>query len=61
MSSREQCPYHDDGRVVIGPEFKADAPARYARLRPSDPSTRPSSTGASRAGWSSGTTWPGRR
>lgn len=32
MSSPEQCPY-EDGRVVIDPAFKADAPARYARLR----------------------------
>ncbi|WP_327179603.1 cytochrome P450 [Streptomyces sp. NBC_01335] len=32
MSSSEKCPYHE-GRVVIGPAFKADAPARYARLR----------------------------
>ncbi|MFC9624471.1 cytochrome P450 [Streptomyces sp. NPDC056930] len=32
MSPHEQCPYHDS-RVVIGPAFKADAPARYARLR----------------------------
>ncbi|MFB7511430.1 cytochrome P450 family protein, partial [Streptomyces broussonetiae] len=28
----EQCPYQD-GRVDLGPAFKADAPARYARLR----------------------------
>ncbi|MGP4091836.1 hypothetical protein [Streptomyces sp. KR55] len=28
----EECPYQD-GRVVIDPAFKADAPARYARLR----------------------------
>ncbi|MER7930247.1 cytochrome P450 [Streptomyces sp. NPDC096057] len=32
MSPDEECPYRD-GRVVIGPAFKADAPARYARLR----------------------------
>ncbi|CAG6390694.1 cytochrome P450 [Streptomyces cocklensis] len=32
MSRHEQCPYQD-GRVVIDPAFKADAPARYARLR----------------------------
>lgn len=32
MSAHEQCP-HRDGRVDLGPEFKADAPARYARLR----------------------------
>jgi len=32
MSTHEQCP-HPAGRVVIDPAFKADAPARYARLR----------------------------
>ncbi|MET7694414.1 cytochrome P450 [Streptomyces sp. NPDC005483] len=32
MSPHEQCP-HQDGRVVIDAAFKADAPARYARLR----------------------------
>ncbi|MFF5499861.1 cytochrome P450 [Streptomyces aquilus] len=32
MSPHEQCPYQD-GRVVIDAAFKADAPARYARLR----------------------------
>ncbi|MFJ8636956.1 cytochrome P450 [Streptomyces sp. NPDC093568] len=32
MSLQEQCPHHD-GRVVIDAAFKADAPARYARLR----------------------------
>ncbi|MFH8292904.1 cytochrome P450 [Streptomyces sp. NPDC018059] len=32
MSPHEHCPYQD-GRVVIDPAFKADAPARYARLR----------------------------
>ncbi|MFI6062879.1 hypothetical protein [Streptomyces sp. NPDC051286] len=32
MSPHEQGPYHD-GRVLIGPAFKADAPARHARLR----------------------------
>ncbi|MBZ9645570.1 hypothetical protein [Streptomyces sp. PSKA30] len=32
MSPHEECPYQD-GRVVIDPAFKADAPARYARLR----------------------------
>ncbi|MGA4844975.1 cytochrome P450 family protein [Streptomyces sp. G5(2025)] len=32
MSPHEQCPYQD-GRVVMDPAFKADAPARYARLR----------------------------
>ncbi|MFJ3672488.1 cytochrome P450 [Streptomyces sp. NPDC090106] len=32
MSSDEQCP-HQTGPVVIDPAFKADAPARYARLR----------------------------
>ncbi|MET9868433.1 MULTISPECIES: cytochrome P450 [unclassified Streptomyces] len=32
MSPQQPCPYQD-GRVVIDPAFKADAPARYARLR----------------------------
>ncbi|MFD8215947.1 hypothetical protein ACFV2U_19930 [Streptomyces sp. NPDC059697] len=32
MNPHEECPYQD-GRVVIDPAFKADAPARYARLR----------------------------
>lgn len=32
MSPQQQCPY-DDGRVRIDAAFKADAPARYARLR----------------------------
>ncbi|MEU0204260.1 MULTISPECIES: cytochrome P450 [unclassified Streptomyces] len=32
MSLQQPCPYQD-GRVVIDPAFKADAPARYARLR----------------------------
>ncbi|MET9819012.1 cytochrome P450 [Streptomyces sp. NPDC006355] len=32
MSPQQPCPYQD-GRVVIEPAFKADAPARYARLR----------------------------
>ncbi|MFF4354436.1 cytochrome P450 [Streptomyces sp. NPDC001530] len=32
MSPHEQCP-HQAARVVIDPAFKADAPARYARLR----------------------------
>ncbi|WP_331729107.1 cytochrome P450 (plasmid) [Streptomyces sp. NBC_00028] len=32
MSLDEQCP-HQAARVVIDPAFKADAPARYARLR----------------------------
>ena len=32
MSLQEQCPHQAD-RVVIDPAFKADAPARYARLR----------------------------
>ncbi|MHB9756444.1 cytochrome P450 family protein [Streptomyces sp. BYX5S] len=32
MSLHQECPYQD-GRVVIDPAFKADAPARYARLR----------------------------
>ncbi|PWI15308.1 cytochrome P450 [Streptomyces sp. Act143] len=32
MSAQEQCP-HQAARVVIDPAFKADAPARYARLR----------------------------
>ncbi|MEU2265604.1 cytochrome P450 [Streptomyces olindensis] len=32
MSLHESCPYQD-GRVVIDAAFKADAPARYARLR----------------------------
>ncbi|MFF5139307.1 cytochrome P450 [Streptomyces sp. NPDC013157] len=32
MSLDEECPYRD-GRVVIDPAFKADAPARYDRLR----------------------------
>jgi cytochrome P450 len=32
MSAHEQCPYQD-GRVVIDHAFKADSPARYARLR----------------------------
>jgi cytochrome P450 len=36
MSSHEQCPY-EDGKVAIDPAFKADAPARYARLRQSGP------------------------
>ncbi|MFJ3224653.1 cytochrome P450 [Streptomyces sp. NPDC086783] len=32
MSAHEQCP-HQDSRVDLGAAFKADAPARYARLR----------------------------
>ncbi|WP_329327716.1 cytochrome P450 [Streptomyces mirabilis] len=32
MNPHEECP-DQDGRVVIDPVFKADAPARYARLR----------------------------
>ncbi|MEV0175511.1 cytochrome P450 [Streptomyces sp. NPDC050803] len=32
MSPHEQCPY-ENGRVDLGPAFKADAPAQYARLR----------------------------
>ena len=32
MSLQEQCP-HQDGRVIIDAVFKANAPARYARLR----------------------------
>lgn len=32
MTPDEQCPY-EDGRVVMGPAFKADAPRQYARLR----------------------------
>ncbi|MFF3606838.1 cytochrome P450 [Streptomyces sp. NPDC002463] len=32
MSADEQCPYQG-GRVDLGPAFKADAPAQYARLR----------------------------
>ncbi|KUF18693.1 cytochrome P450 family protein [Streptomyces silvensis] len=32
MSPHEQCP-HRNGTVVLDPAFKADAPARYARLR----------------------------
>ncbi|WAZ26867.1 cytochrome P450 [Streptomyces cinnabarinus] len=32
MSLHEQCLY-EDGRVNLGPAFKADAPAQYARLR----------------------------
>ncbi|GGM18312.1 cytochrome P450 [Streptomyces fumigatiscleroticus] len=32
MSPDTQCPYQD-GRADLGPAFKADAPARYARLR----------------------------
>ncbi|GGN91193.1 cytochrome P450 [Streptomyces albiflavescens] len=36
MSPHEECPYQN-GRVVIDPAFKADAPARYARLRESGP------------------------
>ncbi|WP_239157904.1 hypothetical protein [Streptomyces sp. SID13726] len=32
----EQCP-HQDGRVVIDPAFKADAPARYAESRKRGP------------------------
>ncbi|KMS92638.1 MULTISPECIES: cytochrome P450 family protein [Streptomyces] len=32
MSAHEHCPYQD-GRVVIDQAFKADSPARYARLR----------------------------
>lgn len=32
MSLHQQCPYQD-GRVVIDAAFKADSPARYARLR----------------------------
>ncbi|MBO1329861.1 cytochrome P450 [Streptomyces sp. VRA16 Mangrove soil] len=32
MSPHQEHPYRD-GRVVIDPAFKADAPARYARLR----------------------------
>ncbi|MGQ4387661.1 cytochrome P450 family protein [Streptomyces sp. SAS_270] len=32
MSPHQKCPYQD-GRVVIDPAFKADAPARYALLR----------------------------
>ncbi|MGW5652635.1 cytochrome P450 family protein [Streptomyces humi] len=36
MNLHEECPYRD-GRVVIGPAFKADAPARYARLREHGP------------------------
>ncbi|MEV7077951.1 cytochrome P450 [Streptomyces sp. NPDC093516] len=32
MRPHEQCPYRD-GRVVLDAAFKADAPARYARLR----------------------------
>ncbi|WP_306335399.1 cytochrome P450 [Streptomyces sp. KL118A] len=36
MSPHEQCP-HKGHRVVIDPAFKADAPARYARLREHGP------------------------
>ncbi|MFD8126066.1 cytochrome P450 [Streptomyces mirabilis] len=32
MNPHEECP-DQDGQVVIDPAFKADAPARYARLR----------------------------
>ncbi|MDT7847417.1 cytochrome P450 family protein [Streptomyces justiciae] len=32
MSRHEQCP-HQDARIVIDPAFKANAPARYAKLR----------------------------
>ncbi|MER5924429.1 hypothetical protein [Streptomyces mirabilis] len=32
MNRHEECP-DQDGQVVIDPAFKADAPARYARLR----------------------------
>ncbi|MET7699564.1 cytochrome P450 [Streptomyces sp. NPDC005485] len=32
MSPHQKCPYQD-GRVVIDPAFKADAPARYTLLR----------------------------
>ncbi|MEU1268604.1 hypothetical protein [Streptomyces sp. NPDC005799] len=43
MCPDEECPYRD-GRVVIDPAFKADAPARYARLRELGSSIPPSST-----------------
>ncbi|WP_240528575.1 hypothetical protein [Streptomyces humi] len=45
MSLHEECPYRD-GRVVIGPAFKADAPPGTPGCASTARSTRPSSTWA---------------
>jgi hypothetical protein len=50
-----------DGRVLIDAAFKADSPRETPASANSGPSTRPSSTSASGAGWSSAMTWPARR
>ncbi|MFJ9558848.1 cytochrome P450 [Streptomyces fuscichromogenes] len=49
MSSPQQRS-SDDGRVVIGPAFKADAPAQYARLRALGP-IHPAEFGPGLKGW----------
>ncbi|MFF8908846.1 hypothetical protein [Streptomyces olivaceoviridis] len=59
---QDRTPGEPGGRTVImTPEFKADAHRQYARLRAKGPVHPAQFFPASRAGWSSTTTWPARR